>query len=80
MSPPIPNSFFTTFGVFKFIFLFLKNLLFWIFISSLPRIASNGVILEAFLADFLADKYIVKLHNITDIIIASIDVENIKVN
>ena len=51
ITPPIPNNFFVNFDVFIF--------LVFIFISSVPRIASIGGILDAFIAGIKHDKNIV---------------------
>ena len=68
ISPPIPNIFFIILGDFIFFD--------FIFISSLLLIASIGVILLAFLAENIHDKYIVKNPNTMLKIIANIGMLN----
>ena len=62
ITPPIPNNFFVNFDVFIF--------LVFIFISSVPRIASIGGILDAFIAGIKHDKNIVMPEITTEIKIA----------
>ena len=62
ITPPIPNNFFVNFDVFIF--------LVFIFISSVPRIASIGGILDAFIAGIKHDKNIVMPEITTEITIA----------
>ena len=63
ITPPIPNNFFVNFDVLTF--------LDFIFISSVPRIASIGDILDAFIAGIKHDKNIVTVEIAIEINIAA---------